>query len=1055
MAALPQWSWNDVGMSELLPTGVVTLLLSDIEGSTHLWDTCPDEMSAAVEHLDRALAAAIAAHGGVQPMEQGEGDSFVVAFTRAADAVACALDLQRTPLAPIRMRIGVHTGQVQLRNESNYVGSTINEAARLRDLAYGGQTVISAATKEMVDDRLPTDAWLVDKGSHLVKGVTRPLKVLQLCHPDVRNEFPPLRGTSAVGAHNLPTQTSSFVGRGEQIKDVRELLTANRVVTLTGAGGAGKTRLALQVAAALVDDYQSGVWFVDLSPVTDSDNVPVAAAHALGLLDQLGPSPLDTVARFIGDKRLLLILDNCEHVIDASANAAAVLLAACAGLSLLATSREPLGVSGEVAWRIPSLAIADEAVELFADRAERARPDFRLGEDTTATVTEICGRLDGMPLAIELAAARIRALSLAELSSSLNDRFQLLTGGGRTLMPRQQTLRASVDWSHELLAEDERVLFRRLAVFRGGFDLDAIHAVAANDGAQRHFVLDQITLLVDKSLVVAKEVFDHTRFHMLETMRQYAGEKLTESGEETEIRRRHLDHYMAMVDQLHSDARAGHGQLFERAVVEMGNVRSAFTWIVEQDADAAMLIRAAQGAVWLADMQLADRLAVAAIRAGRGVDASFVRVHALSWLSRGDEADAVMAEMNPSELTDNDYARFVMLRASNRLWALGDPEGAKSFIDEMLAAAPSRDRGGIDAFLSVYWFAMGKPAESAQSAKSVAVDGLPTVVGAEVAWAMTGASADAGRITDALAAAEKGYSVALRSFDAPQMRLIIADAHVGALMLAGRLTDACQIAARMREQAAELSGVAQLLSTAVAGRAALGAGKLHDACSQLGSVADALSSAGESNGWAYRYQVPRTIALALLGYTAEASDALAEVERLRHASWRFLDYERTLAAAWVAAAEGAVDQAVAMTLSAAETARANGQFGAELSCLQTATQFGCRSAAPRLRELEAIAEGRRAGLAARFASALLADRAGDLATVSEDLEEMGDLIAAMDASAHAAIAYSHDDEAAESGGCADRAALLTERCGGATTPATRQLAELAHRDESGKWPHRI
>jgi class 3 adenylate cyclase len=329
-------------MGKLLPTGVVTLLLADIEGSTLLWDTLPDEMSAAIALLDSTLAEFIAAHDGARPVEQGEGDSFVVAFARATDAVACALDLQRAPLAPIRMRIGVHTGEVRLRDESNYIGPTINEAARLRDLAHGGQTVLSSATEEMVVGRLPTDAWLIDRGDHQVKGVARPLRVVQLCHPDVRNEFPPLGTPNALEAHNLPAQLTTFVGRGEQIKDVRDLLDSNRLVTVTGAGGAGKTRLALQVAATMAEEYRFGVWFVDLSPVTDPGNVPVAAASALGLVDQAGPSTVDTLARFIRDKQMLLVLDNCEHLLDASAHAAAALLGACTRLALLATSREPL-----------------------------------------------------------------------------------------------------------------------------------------------------------------------------------------------------------------------------------------------------------------------------------------------------------------------------------------------------------------------------------------------------------------------------------------------------------------------------------------------------------------------------------------------------------------------------------------------------------------------------------------------------------------------------------------------------------------------------------------
>ena len=1030
-------------MSELLPTGTVTLLLADIEGSTRLWDTQPDQMSRAVALLDRALSELIAAHHGARPVEQGEGDSFVVAFVHASDAVACALDLQRVPLAPIRMRIGVHTGVVQLRNESNYMGPTINQAARLRDLAHGGQTVLSAATEAMVVKRLPADAWLVDRGAHQLRGVARPLQVVQLCHSDVRNEFPPLRSPNTIGAHNLPTQLTNFVGRGEQIKDVRELLAQNRLTTVTGAGGAGKTRLALQVAAATADEYQSGVWFVDLSPVATPENIPVAIARALGLLDPLGPPTTDTLARFIGEQQMLLVLDNCEQLLDAAAHLAAALLSSCRRLIVLATSRQPLGVPGEVTWRIPSLSIPDEAIELFADRARRANPDFSLTEDTTATVTEICRRLDGMPLAIELAAARVRALSATEIAASLHDRFNLLTGGARTLMARQQTLRASVDWSHDLLTDLERVMFRRLAVFRGGFDLTAAHAVAVGSGMERYQVLDEITQLVDKSLVVADARADRTRFSMLETVRQYAAEKLSDAAEASKIGTQHRDHYMGMVDALQTEARAGREQLLEQALAEGDNIRAAFAWSAEQESDPDLLIRAAQGAVWLADMALADRLADAAIRAGAGADASFIRVHALSWLSRGREADAVLAEMSAGELTDDEYARYIILRASNRLWALADPEGAKTFIDEVSRTTPPNNRGCIDAFLAVYWFAMGQPAAVAKTARKVLAASLPTVVGAEVAWAITGAATDSGCVSDALVAADKGYAVASRCLDAPQMMLIIADAHVGALLTCGRIGDAAQVADRVREQAGDLPGVAYLLSTAIAGRAALGAGQLQHACSLLGSAADALSAAGESNGWAYRYQVPRTIALAMLGSADEAAGALATLEQLRHSSWVFLEHERALAGAWVAAAEGRPGEATAMARSAAETACTNGQFGAELLCLQAATQFGDGTTTTRLGELEAIVEGRRMNLAARFASALHGHDAAALASVSDDFEVMGDVIAAMDASAHAATVYSRDGRGAAALHCARRAEALAERCGGARTPAHRLAVELA------------
>ncbi len=295
------------------------------------------------------------------------------------------------------------------------------------------------------------------------------------------------------------------MGRQDQLTQVRELLTQNRLVTLTGAGGAGKTRLAVQIAGQVSGEFGDGIWYVDLAPITDPDVVPITAARAFGLPDQPGRSTMDTLTRFIADRQMLVVLDNCEHLLDASAALVMALLEACSGLTLLTTSREPIGVAGEVSWRVPSLSLADEALELFTDRARHARPEFVVTDDNGATVSEICARLDGLPLAIELAAARVRALSLTEILDSLHDRFRLLTGGARTAVRRQQTLRASVDWSHALLTEPERVLFRRLAVFMGGFDLDAAQTIAGVGDVQRYQVLDQLTLLIDKSLVVADD----------------------------------------------------------------------------------------------------------------------------------------------------------------------------------------------------------------------------------------------------------------------------------------------------------------------------------------------------------------------------------------------------------------------------------------------------------------------------------------------------------------------------------------------------------------------
>lgn len=599
-AEMPQLTWSDLGVGELLPTGTVTLLLGDVEGSTRLWETEPEKMTTALALMNRMVDQAVAAHDGVRPLEQGEGDSFVTAFARASDAVACAVELQRAPLAPIRLRIGIHTGEIQLRDEANYAGPTINRTARLRDLAHGGQTVLSGATEPLIVDRLPDGVWLTDLGSYPLRDLPRPERVVQLCHPDLRNDFPPLRVRQALAAHNLPAQLTSFVGRQEQLAELSQLVAGNRLVTLTGAGGVGKTRLAVEVASRLGHEFVDGVWYVDLAPITIPGVAPVSVARALGLPDQPGRTTMDVMVRFFGHKKMLLVLDNCEHLLDACGAMVMQVLAACPQLTILTTSREPLGVPGELSWRVPSLSLADEAIELFTDRARRARPEFVVDEGITALVTEICERLDGMPLAIELAAARVRALSLSQILDSLHDRFRLLTGGARTAVRRQQTLRASVDWSHALLTEPEQVLFHRLAVFAGGFDLDAAQAVCASSDVEIYQLLDQLSLLVDKSLVVADDTGTGMRYRLLETVRQYAQEKLGESGEADEVRTRHRDYYTANVADLDSRGQAVVEPLLRWATAEMDNLRAAYVWSRENsDPETALRLVSSLQQFWI------------------------------------------------------------------------------------------------------------------------------------------------------------------------------------------------------------------------------------------------------------------------------------------------------------------------------------------------------------------------------------------------------------------------------------------------------------------------
>ena len=478
----------------------------------------------------------------------------------------------------------------------------------------------------------------------------------------------------------------------------------------------------------------------------------------------------------------------------------------------------------------------------------------------------------------------------------------------------------------------------------------------------------------------------------------------------------------------------------DRADVRVVVRRAALSLDSDLTPDGELLVRAAHGAVGLADLPLADRLAEAAIRAGAGPEANFVRAHALSWLGRGEEADTVLAEIRTSQLTDDDHARLAFLRASNTLWALGDPARAKEIIDDASRTTTPQARRYIDAFLTVYWFAMDRPDLATTPSQDLALDDLPEVVGAEIAGVLAVISGDAGRTTEAVAVADAGYTVATRSLDAPQMRFNIADAHVSALLLAGRVRDALDVAERVREQAADLPGAAQLLGPAVAGRAALGAGGLDAACALLDQAAIALSASGYAMGWGFRYHIPRTTALAMRGSVDEAAAGLAALELVRR-PFRSLDYERSLARAWVVAGQGAVSEAITELLSAAERAAAKGRFAAEVLCLQTATQFGDRSGAPRLRELESIVEGPRVGLAARLAEALRDGDAAELSAVSEEFERMGDLVAAVDAAAHAAITYRREDLRGSALGCSARADALAQQCGGVSTPALGQAIE--------------
>jgi predicted ATPase/class 3 adenylate cyclase len=602
-----------------LPSGTLTFLLTDIEGSTPLWERHPAAMQAAIARHDALMDEGLKRYGGRQVKERGEGDSIFAVFTSPSAALAAVCALQQALLAepwpdaaPLRVRMGLHTGEAGLR-EGDYYGVTVNRTTRIRSLAHGGQVLLSRSTHDLLRDGLPEGVGLRPLGPQVLKGLERPEEVFQVLHPELPADFPPLPAPLAP-ATNLPVQPTSFIGREREQAEVRLLLGAAPLVTLTGTGGAGKTRLALEVAAGLVADHADGVWLVEFAALADPTLVPQAVAQALGLREEPGRHLLATLAAHLQPKALLLVLDNCEHLIEACAELATALLRACPHLRLLATSREALEVPGEILYRVPSLAAPDpdhlpasdqlpryEAVRLFLARARARRPAFALTAPNSRAVAAVCARLDGIPLAIELAAARVGVLPVEGIAARLDDRFQLLTGGPRTALPRQQTLRATLDWSYDLLSEREQRLLERLAVFAGGWTLAAAEAVCAGVGLESSLqvpeVLDLLGGLVNKSLVQAAEADGEVRYGLLETVRQYGQERLAATGETVGVRDRHLGYYLALAEEAepmlrgpeqghwlalleteHDNLRAALGRARERGAGEQGLRLAGALW---------------------------------------------------------------------------------------------------------------------------------------------------------------------------------------------------------------------------------------------------------------------------------------------------------------------------------------------------------------------------------------------------------------------------------------------------------------------------------------------
>lgn len=598
-----------------LAAGDITFLFTDIEGSTALWEQHPGSMRDALHSHDTLLRTIIEGQGG--HVFKSLGDAFFAAFASAPDAVRAALDAQRALAAQewglpsrLKVRMALSTGEAQPR-DNDYFGPALSRVARLLAAAHGGQTLLSEATAANVRRSLPTDASLRDLGRHRLKDLPEPQTTFQFLHPDLPDDFPPLRSLQAF-AHNLPWQLTNFVGRSREMGDIQQKLSGTRLLTLTGVGGSGKTRLALQAAAELVDRYPDGVWLVELASLSDPALIAQTVASSLSVHEERYYPLEKTLTDHLRNRTTLLILDNCEHLLDACARLATQLLQACPHLTILATSREALNISGENLYPVPPLPTPDlerlpaldslreyDGVRLFLERAEAASPTFRLSATNAAAVAQICRRLDGLPLALELAAVWVNALSVEQISQRLGQRFRLLTGGNRAALPRQQTLLATVDWSYDLLSEPERALLRRLAIFTGGWTLEAAEAVCPGTDIDEWEVLDLLSRLAEKSLIVIEQQGSAIRYRLLETLRQYGLDRLAEAGEVSQMQERHRDYFLAQ-------AEAAEGHLFgspeqmlwlTRLDLDYANLRAVLQNCAAAEGDAASGLRLT-GALW-------------------------------------------------------------------------------------------------------------------------------------------------------------------------------------------------------------------------------------------------------------------------------------------------------------------------------------------------------------------------------------------------------------------------------------------------------------------------
>ncbi|MEO6696006.1 MAG: adenylate/guanylate cyclase domain-containing protein, partial [Ignavibacteria bacterium] len=594
------------------PSGIVTFLFTDIEGSTKLSQKFPDTLQIALEKHNFILQNAVESNNGF--IFEITGDAFCCAFDNASDAVKAAVDAnvnlakEKWNDAVIRVRTGIHSGEAEW-NGDNYKGYiSMARSHRVMSAANGGQIIISndayknhCVTNSTIMERSGihsgNDISFRDLGERKLKDLIQPIKLFQIISPKLPTDFPPLKTLDA-RPNNLPIQLTSFIGREKEMTRIKKLTLSSRLLTLQGPGGTGKTRLSLQAGADLIDDFENGVWFIELASVHDVSLLPQLISNIFDIKEQPGQLQEDNLMQYLKEKEMLIILDNCEHLINACAHLSEKLLEFCSGLKIIATSREALRCSGEKIHQVLPMTFPDpennlsavnltqyEAVRLFIDRALAVNKNFSVNNDNAPALAQICFQLDGIPLAIELAAARIKILSLEKIQEKLNNRFGLLTGGKRTALPRQQTLRALIDWSYDLLNEKEKLLLQRLSVFSGGWTMEAAEEICSDEIISAHEIIDLLTGLLDKSLIISIDNSDSVRFNMLESLKQYGKEKLESN---INIMRKHLNYFKRMSDHREMISNGiEQTEWVKLAEAERSNIRMSIQWAVENDPDEA------------------------------------------------------------------------------------------------------------------------------------------------------------------------------------------------------------------------------------------------------------------------------------------------------------------------------------------------------------------------------------------------------------------------------------------------------------------------------------